>query len=154
MTPARRTDGWLRLALVAAAVLALDQAAKAIVVDAIEPGERIEVLPFLDLVHVMNEGVAFGFLGDGSQTTVLLVTGGALLLLLAWFARDPTRPWSWLAIGLLVGGALGNLVGPGVPRRASSTSSTCPPGPRSTSRTSRSRPAPSCWCWRRSSATE
>ena len=110
MTPARRSDGWLRLALVAAAVLALDQAAKAVVVNAIEPGERIAVLPLLDFVHVMNEGVAFGFLGDGSQTTVLLVTGGALLLLLAWFARDPARPWSWLAIGLLVGGAFGNLL--------------------------------------------
>jgi signal peptidase II len=110
VSPASRADGWRRLALVVAGVLVVDQIVKAIIVAAIEPGERVEVLPFLDLVHVMNEGVAFGFLGDGSRDTVLLVTGAALLFVLVWFLRDPTRPWSWLAIGLLAGGAIGNLI--------------------------------------------
>jgi signal peptidase II len=95
---------------VVAAVLVVDQVVKAIIVASIEPGERVEVLPFLDLVHVMNEGVAFGFLGDGSREMVLLVTGAALLFVFVWFLRDPTRPWSWLAIGLLAGGAIGNLI--------------------------------------------
>lgn len=110
MTPTSRSKGWRRLALVVAAVLVTDQVVKAIVVASIEPGERVDVLPFLDLVHVMNEGVAFGFLGDGSRDTVLLVTGAALVFVLVWFLRDPTRPWSWLAIGLLAGGAIGNLI--------------------------------------------
>lgn len=109
MTPRSRGDGWRRLGLVVAAVLALDQVVKAVVVGAIEPGERVEALPFLDLVHVMNEGVAFGFLGEGDRGAVLAVTAAALALVLAWFMRDPTRPWSWLAIGLLAGGAIGNL---------------------------------------------
>ena len=109
MTPSSRAEGWRRLAAVIAAVLVADQVAKAVVVGAIEPGERVEVLPFLDLVYVMNEGVAFGFLGDGDRGTVLLVTAAALLFVLAWFLRDPVRPWSWLAIGLLAGGAIGNL---------------------------------------------
>lgn len=110
MTPTSRADGWRRLGLVVAAVLLFDQVVKAIVVGSIEPGERVEVLPFLDFVYVMNEGVAFGFLGDGSREMVLLVTGAALLFVFVWFLRDPTRPWSWLAIGLLAGGAIGNLV--------------------------------------------
>ena len=109
MTPASRADGWRRLALVIVAVLVVDQVSKAIIVGSIEPGERVEVLPFLDLVHVMNEGIAFGFLGEGDRTTILLVTAGALLLIFAWFLHDPARPWSWLAIGLLAGGATGNL---------------------------------------------
>ena len=109
MTPASRADGWLRLALVVVAVLLVDQVSKVIVVGAIEPGERVEVLPFLDLVHVTNEGIAFGFLGESDRTTVLLVTAGALLLIFGWFLHDPIRPWSWLAIGLLAGGAIGNL---------------------------------------------
>lgn len=110
MTPATRSEGWRRLALVVAAVLVADQVVKALIVASIEPGERVEVLPFLDLVHVMNEGVAFGFLGDGSREMVLLVTGAALVFVFVWFLRDPTRPWSWLAIGLLAGGAIGNLI--------------------------------------------
>jgi signal peptidase II len=109
VTPSSRADGWRRLAAVIAGVLVADQVAKAVVVGAIEPGERVEVLPFLDLVHVMNEGVAFGFLGDGDRGTVLIVTGAALLFVFVWFLRDPMRPWSWLAIGLLAGGAIGNL---------------------------------------------
>ena len=109
MTPTAPVTGWRRLVLVVIGVLALDQVAKAVVVGAIEPGERVEVLPFLDLVYVMNEGVAFGLLGNGERGTVLLVTAAALLLVLVWFMRDPARPWSWLATGLLAGGAIGNL---------------------------------------------
>jgi signal peptidase II len=95
--------------VVAAVVVALDQAVKAIVDGSIAPGERVEVLPFLDLVHVMNDGVAFGFLGNGDRGGVLALTAAALALILVWFARDARRPWAWLAIGLLAGGALGNL---------------------------------------------
>jgi signal peptidase II len=109
VTPASRAQGWRRLAVIVAAVLVADQVAKAFVVGSIESGERVEVLPFLDLVHVMNEGVAFGFLGEGDRAAVLAVTGAALVFVMVWFMRDPARPWSWLAIGLLAGGAIGNL---------------------------------------------
>jgi signal peptidase II len=109
VTPGSRAQGWRWLVLVLAGVLVADQVTKAILVGQVEPGERVEVLPFLDLVHVMNEGVAFGFLGDGSRGIVLAFTAAALLLVTLWFARDPQRPLAWLAIGLLAGGALGNL---------------------------------------------
>ena len=109
MTPGSRAQGWRRLALLVAGVLTADHVAKAILVGQVEPGERVEVLPFLDLVHVMNEGVAFGFLGDGSRGVVLAFTAAALLLVTIWFARAPQRRLGWLAIGLLAGGALGNL---------------------------------------------
>ncbi|MDQ3759475.1 MAG: signal peptidase II, partial [Actinomycetota bacterium] len=69
-----------------------------------------EVLPFLDLVHVENEGVAFGFLGDSSRGLVLLVTLAALALVVGWFAFNRARPFAWLAVGLLAGGAMGNLL--------------------------------------------
>lgn len=105
-----RASRWGLLAAVALGIIALDQAFKAIIVASIDRGDSEYVLPFLDLVHVRNEGVAFGFLGGGSQTAVLAITALALVLVLGWFAWNPRRPGAWLAIGLLAGGALGNLI--------------------------------------------
>ena len=103
-----RSWGWMLLA--AALVVGLDQLTKALVVGSVEVGERREVLPFLDLVHVENDGVAFGFLGESSQGIVLAVTFAALALVVGWFAFNRDRPLAWLAVGLLAGGALGNLI--------------------------------------------
>lgn len=96
--------------LAAAAVVGLDQLTKALVIDSLDVGDRNYILPFLDLVHVQNDGVAFGFLGDSSQGVVLAVTMAALLLVLGWFAFNRDRPYAWLAVGLLAGGAVGNLI--------------------------------------------
>jgi signal peptidase II len=91
-------------------VVGLDQLTKAMVVGSIQMGETKEILPFLDFVYVRNEGVAFGFLGDSSQEVVLGVTLAALGLVVGWFAFNRDRPLAWLAVGLLVGGAAGNLI--------------------------------------------
>lgn len=109
MRPPSRAGGWRALALVVVAVVALDQLTKALARDGVARGERIELLPFLDLVHVLNEGVAFGLLGDESRALVVAITVAALALVVGWFALDPRRPGAWLAVGLLAGGALGNL---------------------------------------------
>lgn len=93
----------------AVGIAGLDQGSKALVVGSIQVGERREVLPFLDIVHVQNEGVAFGVLSDSSQWLVLGVTLAALALIVGWFAFNTTRSHAWLAVGLLGGGALGNL---------------------------------------------
>ena len=86
----------------------VDQATKAIVSGSLASGESVSLVLGIDLVHVTNRGIAFGLLGDGGDA-VLVVTTAALALVLVWFARDPGRPGLWLAVGLLVGGALGNL---------------------------------------------
>jgi signal peptidase II len=100
--------GWIRALFVAGIVVLCDQVTKAIVVDSIAPGERESLVLGVDLAHITNRGIAFGLLGDGGDA-VLVITAAALVLVLAWFARDPGRPGLWLAVGLLVGGALGNL---------------------------------------------
>jgi signal peptidase II len=100
---------WRRAGLVVAAVLALDQATKALVVADLERGERRDLFAGIDLVHVRNSGIAFG-LFDGGGTVLTAVTLGALVLLLAYFARHAARPFLWLPTGLLLGGALGNLL--------------------------------------------
>lgn len=90
-------------------VLALDQLTKRLVISGISVGAQHKFLPGIHLVHVRNSGVAFGFLSGGGAL-VLLVTFAALAVLLTYFIRHPTRPWLWIPTGLLVGGALGNLL--------------------------------------------
>jgi signal peptidase II len=103
------TSPWARVALVALVVVALDQLSKSAVRHSIVAGEERRVLPGIELVDTRNHGVAFGFL-PGDHLAVTIVIGLALLALLAYFARHSARPWIWLPTGMLLGGALGNVV--------------------------------------------
>ena len=107
MTAGRRA-AWARAGVVLAAVLVADQVTKALVRSSLEVGEVREVLPFLDLVHVTNEGIAFGALGGG-ETLVVIAVVAALVGLIVFFVVSADRPLVWLPTGLLLGGALGNV---------------------------------------------
>ena len=106
MTPARTT---LAAAAVAAGVVAVDQLTKALVRDGLTLGERRDLLAGVDLVNVRNSGIAFGFLADGGAVLVV-GTALALLALVFFFATHTGRPLVWLPTGLLLGGAIGNLI--------------------------------------------
>ena len=99
----------LLAAVLAVAVVAADQASKALVRGSIGRTERVDVLPGLDLVNTRNSGVAFGFFSGGGAV-VAAVAALALIALLAFFATHLGRPLVWLPTGLLVGGAAGNLI--------------------------------------------
>ena len=60
-----RASAWGRAGSVAAAVVAADQLTKALVRHGIDAGQERSVLPGVQLVHVSNKGVAFGFLSGG-----------------------------------------------------------------------------------------
>lgn len=96
----------------AALVLLLDQATKLAVLHRLDlaAGSR-PVLPFLDLTLVMNRGVSYGLLQQDGTGRWLLValTVAATLALSVWLWRA-RRPAVRLALGLVVGGAVGNLV--------------------------------------------
>jgi signal peptidase II len=102
------TRAWWLAAGLCLAVLAVDQVAKAIVEHNIVLGERVDVLGPLRLTLSHNDGVAFGIAG-GSGWPLIAVTFLALGVVVYLFARDPARPWMWVATGLLAGGAIGNL---------------------------------------------
>jgi signal peptidase II len=108
-SPNVRSRAFLRAGLLVVAVLALDQLTKRLVISGISVGDQHKFLPAIQLVHVRNTGVAFGFLSGGGAL-VLLFTFAALAVLLTYFVRHPTRPYLWVPTGLLVGGALGNLL--------------------------------------------
>ncbi len=98
-----------RLALaLAGVVVAIDQGTKAAIEKHLVPGERVAVIPGLHLTDVHNKGVAFGLAGGGG-TGLVVLTLAALALILVLFARNATRPALWIPVGLIAGGAFGNL---------------------------------------------
>jgi signal peptidase II len=99
---------WALAGVVCALVVAADQAAKAAVEAHLVPGRYEEVLGPLELTLSHNRGVAFGLAG-GAGVKLVLVTALALAVIGYLFARNPRRPGMWLAVGLVAGGAIGNL---------------------------------------------
>jgi signal peptidase II len=104
-----RTAAFARAAAVAAAIIAIDQLTKAAVRSGIPVGETRRFFIGIQLVHVRNTGVAFS-LFSGGGTLVLVFTLAALAVLAGYLARRPERPWLWIPTGMLVGGAIGNLI--------------------------------------------
>ena len=104
-----------RFALVlAAAVIVLDQLSKFWVLEVFRLPERgsVEVLPFFYLSMVWNRGVSFGLLQADADLARwgLALFSAAVAVVLALWARRVTRPLLALALGLVIGGAIGNLI--------------------------------------------
>ena len=104
-----RRGAWLRAAITALVLLALDQATKQLVVHSLSRDEHRNIFFGIELTNVRNKGVAFGAFGGGGLPVTLL-TIGAVALLVGYFALHATRPWLWLPVGVIAGGAFGNLL--------------------------------------------
>jgi signal peptidase II len=105
----RSRNAWILAGLVLVAVVVVDQLTKHLIADSIMPGQARHVLPGLQFVHTYNDGVAFG-VAAGGHTVVIALIGLALLGVLLYFARHSTRRLVWLPTGLLLGGALSNIL--------------------------------------------
>jgi signal peptidase II len=95
--------------LVLAIVVVGDQLSKRAIEHSIVPGEERGVLPGVQFVNTRNHGIAFGFL-PGSDVIVTILIGLALLALLVYFALHSREKLIWLPTGMLIGGALGNVL--------------------------------------------
>lgn len=105
----RAAGPWLRAALVLAVVVAADQATKHAVNADIAEGDERKLLPGVELVNTRNHGVAFGFL-PGSHIAITILIAVALLALLVYFVLHTRERLIWLPTGMLIGGAVGNVV--------------------------------------------
>ena len=100
----------------AAGVLAVDQATKALVRAHLPEFDSVRVIPnLMDFTHVQNKGVAFGYLNDtalpfkGGLTAALAIVA---LIGIGLYARHIRRE-EWMArigLSLILGGAVGNLI--------------------------------------------
>jgi signal peptidase II len=102
-----------RLGLAIAVVIAvLDQASKLWLLFAYKLGDRgiVTLTPFLDIVLAWNTGISFSMFAESGrlgQWILLALTVMAILLLWVWLARAPSKLTA-VALGLIIGGAIGN----------------------------------------------
>jgi signal peptidase II len=106
----RRYIGWL----VAILVFAADQLSKWYVTGplALPQRDSFEILPIFRLLWVGNRGVSMGIFVAGSEVQrwgLTLFTIGIAAFVAAWLMRE-TRRWDRIALGLILGGALGNIL--------------------------------------------
>ena len=104
---------YLRPGIVAAvAALVLDQASKLWLLFVFDIAHRgaVTVTPFFDLVLAWNVGISFGWFQSDSpwaQLGLMAVKAVAVVVLAIWMARSRTL-LATLALGLIIGGAIGN----------------------------------------------
>jgi signal peptidase II len=103
------TRAWGLAGALGALVVVLDQVAKALVENDLVPGQKVDVLGPLGLTLAHNQGVAFG-LASGSAAPLIVFAVLALGFVGFLLARNPGTPGMWVAVGLVAGGAIGNLI--------------------------------------------
>jgi signal peptidase II len=111
--PLRARDWGLIVAVLA---LALDQGSKLALLHIfglshLQPDQAIPVLPFFNLVMVWNPGISYGLFpasGPIGTAVLVLLSLAAVGLLGAWMWRSSSHSLT-IGIGLVMGGALGNL---------------------------------------------
>jgi signal peptidase II len=108
-TPRARAVAFGRAGALALVIIGIDQLTKHLIRTGLAVGETRKFFVGIQIVHVRNTGVAFS-LFSGGGSLVLVITLVALALLVGYLGRRPERPWLWLPTGLLIGGAIGNLI--------------------------------------------
>ncbi|WP_018873514.1 signal peptidase II [Thioalkalivibrio sp. ALJ16] len=109
-----RGSGLIPGLVIAAVIVLADQFTKRWAEHALTQFAPVEVTRFFNLSLVYNPGAAFSFLADAGDWGRWLLTAIAVvigLLIVGWLARLPRNAWwSVVALGLVLGGAIGNLI--------------------------------------------
>lgn len=107
----RKAAPWFLLSIL---VIMIDQFTKHLILQHISMGETIRLLPFFNFILSFNQGSAFGFLNQASGWQVLFfsaISVVVIIVLLIWLLRlTYPNAWTACAIGLVIGGAAGNLI--------------------------------------------
>ena len=94
-------------------VVAVDQASKWwIVGHVMDPPRFVELTSFFNLVMVWNKGISFGLFGSGSSLAAIalpVLAAAVSVVLGLWMVRTPRR-YLQVILGLVIGGAVGNLI--------------------------------------------
>jgi len=101
---------WILFAVIAIAVVVVDQLAKSWITATLHPGESMEVMgDWLRFVHGQNSGILFGLLPQ-SAPIFAIVSLGVTALIVVYHRKAGRGILVTVALGLLLGGAIGNLL--------------------------------------------
>jgi len=101
---------WVSLAAIVFAAVAADQLTKRVVTSHLQLDEGTHVVGPFWIHHVQNSGIAFGLFASATAAVIAL-TGIAVAWMLLFFARSGSRhPVLPVALGLVIGGSLSNLL--------------------------------------------
>ena len=107
---AARAPQWIGLGAVVFAAIAADQLTKYVVSTQLGFDESLHVIGPFAIHHVQNSGIAFGFFASATSIVIVL-TAFAVGWMLLFFARSGSRhPVLPVALGLVIGGSISNLV--------------------------------------------
>ncbi|MEO7564074.1 MAG: signal peptidase II [Sphingomicrobium sp.] len=100
---------------IAALVFAVDQLTKWIVTGPLglrQIGDQIVLLPFFNLTYTENQGISLGLLNASSDTArwLLVAMTGAIAIGVAYWIGREARKFDQAALGMVLGGALGNIL--------------------------------------------
>ena len=110
MTVAPSRPAWPVFLGLATAIVIADQAAKAWLTGFLQPGRSVSVVgDLVRLVFSQNRGGLFGFL-QGQALPFAALSLVVIGLIVAYHARSAPDLWLSVALGFLLGGAIGNLI--------------------------------------------
>lgn len=94
------------------AVIALDQGSKWALLELIPSPDQppVTLAPFFDLVLVWNTGISFGLFSGHRRPTLLIAVSLAIIAILLVGLYKNSSPWMAAALGLVIGGAMGNVI--------------------------------------------
>ena len=107
------TQGMRKGLGIALLIIGFDQASKAWIVDHImQPPQTIEVTPFFNLVMGWNYGISFGMFNRDAPWNpwVLSIIAVVIVVVLLFLLRKADKGLVILALGMIIGGALGNVI--------------------------------------------
>ncbi len=93
--------------LIPAAIVILDQVTKQLIITTLKPYEAIYVLPFFNIVHVLNTGAAFGSLQWLGNPFFIALSVIAIVVVIFLMIKDRESIWG---LSFILGGAIGNLI--------------------------------------------
>lgn len=105
-----RRPEWRTFLTLAAGIAVIDQLTKALLISSLGPGESRPVIgDYLRVVHGQNSGALFGMFRDNAALFGVVALG-VIGLIVLYHARSGRSPYLSMTLGLLLGGAIGNVI--------------------------------------------